>query len=150
MVTPTDDREAFRVAVHGVHKESDMTYQLNNNNNSTNCGNAQVEQCENKCKSESVNRSVVSNSLRPPWTTVACQALCPRNSPGKNTGVGGHSLFHGIFLIQGSNPGLLYCRQILYHLSHQGSRYLIYIHIHKHSARTACRPLLYIFGKEEF
>ena len=27
----------------------------------------------------------------------------------------------GIFLTQGSNPGLLHCRQILYHLSHQGS-----------------------------
>ena len=27
----------------------------------------------------------------------------------------------GIFLIQGSNLGLLHCRQILYHLSHQGS-----------------------------
>ena len=27
----------------------------------------------------------------------------------------------GIFPIQGSNPDLLNCRQILYHLSHQGS-----------------------------
>ena len=27
----------------------------------------------------------------------------------------------GIFLTQGSNPGLLYCRQILYRLSYQGS-----------------------------
>ena len=27
----------------------------------------------------------------------------------------------GIFLVQGSNPGVLHCRQILYHLSHQGS-----------------------------
>ena len=27
----------------------------------------------------------------------------------------------GIFLTQGSNPGLLHCKQILYHLSHQGS-----------------------------
>ena len=27
----------------------------------------------------------------------------------------------GIFLTQESNPGLLHCRQILYHLSHQGS-----------------------------
>ena len=27
----------------------------------------------------------------------------------------------GIFLIQGLNSGLLHCRQILYHLSHQGS-----------------------------
>ena len=27
----------------------------------------------------------------------------------------------GIFLTQGSNLGFLHCRQILYHLSHQGS-----------------------------
>ena len=40
---------------------------------------------------------------------------------GKNTGMGNHSLLRGIFLTQGSNPGLLHCRQILYHLSHQGS-----------------------------
>ena len=46
--------------------------------------------------------------------------LCPWDSPGKNTGVGGHSLLQGIFLTQGSNPGLLHCRQILDHLSHQG------------------------------
>ena len=32
-----------------------------------------------------------------------------------------HSLLQGIFLTQGSNLGLLHCRQILYHLSHQGS-----------------------------
>ena len=38
-----------------------------------------------------------------------------------NTGVGCHSLLQGIFLIQGSDPGLLHCRQILYSLSHQGS-----------------------------
>ena len=31
----------------------------------------------------------------------------------KNTGVGCHFLLQGIFLIQGSNPGLLHCRQIL-------------------------------------
>ena len=44
-----------------------------------------------------------------------------RDSPGKNTGVGCHALLQGIFPTQGSNPGLLRCRQILYHLSHQGS-----------------------------
>ena len=32
---------------------------------------------------------------------------------------GSHSLLQGIFLTQGSNLGLLHCRQILYHLSHQ-------------------------------
>jgi len=43
------------------------------------------------------------------------------DSPGKNTGVGGHALLQGIFLTQGLNPGLPHYRQILYHLSHQGS-----------------------------
>ena len=35
--------------------------------------------------------------------------------------MGSHSLLQGIFPTQGSNPGLLHCRWILYHLSHQGS-----------------------------
>ena len=42
--------------------------------------------------------------------------------PGKSTGVGCHFLLQGIFPTQGSNPGLPYCRQKLYCLSHQGSR----------------------------
>ena len=46
--------------------------------------------------------------------------LCPWNFPGKNTGVGSHSFLQGIFLTQGSNPGLLHWQQILYCLSHQG------------------------------
>ena len=47
--------------------------------------------------------------------------LCLWDSPGKTTGVGFHSLFQGIFLTQGLNLGPLHCRQVLYHLSHQGS-----------------------------
>ena len=31
--------------------------------------------------------------------------LCPRNFPGKNTGVGCRFLLQGIFPTQGSNPG---------------------------------------------
>ena len=62
----------------------------------------------------------------------ACLTLCdpmdcslpgsssPWNSPGKNTGVGCHSLLQAIFLTKGLNSGLLHCRKILYHLSHQG------------------------------
>ena len=34
---------------------------------------------------------------------------------------GGHFLLQGIFLTQGSNPGLHHCRWILYQLSYQGS-----------------------------
>ena len=43
------------------------------------------------------------------------------DSPGHSTGVGCHALLQGIFLTQGLNRGLPYCRRILYHLSHQGS-----------------------------
>ena len=40
------------------------------------------------------------------------------DSPGKNIGAGCHALLQGIFPTQGSNPGLLHCRQIiLYDLS---------------------------------
>ena len=49
----------------------------------------------------------VSQGLIKPW-----------NSPGKNTGMGNHSLLQGIFPTRGLNPSLLHCRQILYHLSH--------------------------------
>ena len=41
----------------------------------------------------------------------------PRNSPGQNAGVDSLSLLQGIFLTQGSNPGLPHGRWILYHLS---------------------------------
>ena len=43
----------------------------------------------------------------------------PWNSPGQNTGVGSLFLLQGIFPTQGLKPGLLHCRQILYHLSHR-------------------------------
>ena len=56
--------------------------------------------------------------------------LCPWNSPGKNIGVGSHSLLQEIFPTQGSNLGLLHYRQILYHLSHQGSWHLALIISH--------------------
>ena len=59
--------------------------------------------------------------------TQSCPTLCdpmdynPWNSPGQNTGVGSLSLLQGIFLTQGSNPGIQHCRQFLYQLSHQES-----------------------------
>ena len=58
--------------------------------------------------------------------TQSCLTLCnpinrPWNSPDQNTGVGSLSLLQGIFPTHGSNPGLPYCRQILYQLSHKGS-----------------------------
>ena len=40
---------------------------------------------------------------------------------GQNIGVDSLSLLQGIFSTQGSNPGLLHFRQIIYHLKHKGS-----------------------------
>ena len=45
--------------------------------------------------------------------------LCPWNSPGKNTGMGYHSLLQGIFPAQGSHPCLLYWQADSLPLSHQ-------------------------------
>ena len=52
---------------------------------------------------------------------------CPHQFPlslgfsSKNTGVDCHALLQGTFPAYGSNPGLLHCRWLLYHSSHQGS-----------------------------
>ena len=51
------------------------------------------------------------------------------DSPGKNTGVGCHSLLQQIFPTWGWNPGLLHCRQILYHLSHVILREALKLHV---------------------
>ena len=56
-----------------------------------------------------------------PWTGSPPGSSVHGDSPGKNTGVGCHALLQGIFPTQRLNPGLLHCRRILYHLSHQGS-----------------------------
>ena len=45
---------------------------------------------------------VMSDSLQS-HGLQSVRLLCPWNSPGKNTGVGSHSLLQGIFLIQGLN-----------------------------------------------
>ena len=63
---------------------------------------------------------VMSDSLWP--HELQPTKLChPWNSPGKCIVVGFHSLLPEIFPTQGLNLCLQYCRQILYHLSHQGS-----------------------------
>ena len=64
-------------------------------------------------KSES--HSAVFDSLQPHGL------YSPWNSPGQNTGVGNLSLLQGILPSQGLNPGLPYCKRILYQLNHKGS-----------------------------
>ena len=55
-----------------------------------------------------------------PWT-VPVKLLHPWDFPFKSTGMGCDFLLQGIFPTQGSNPGLLHCRQTLYILSHRGA-----------------------------
>ena len=64
---------------------------------------------------------MVAQSCLTLWDPRTGAHPCPWHSPGKNTGVGCHSLLQGIFPTQGWNPGLPHCRQSLYHLSHKGS-----------------------------
>ena len=51
----------------------------------------------------------------------------PWDPPGKNTGGGCHFLLQGIFTTHGSNPGLLYCGQTLYHLSQQDTALTVHL-----------------------
>ena len=71
--------------------------------------------CKKKKKRKSRSFVYGSHGLWP------ARLLCPWDSPGKNTGVGCQFLPQGIFPTQGSNLGLLHCRQILYRLSHHVS-----------------------------
>ena len=59
--------------------------------------------------------------IKPRSPTLQADSLPaePQGKP-KNTGVGSLSLHQQIFLTQELNCGLQHCRQILYHLSHQG------------------------------
>ena len=65
--------------------------------------------------------SFMRGNKKSPEGLEPARLLRPWDSPGKNTGVGCHFLLQGIFPAQEWNPGLLHCRQILYHLSHQRS-----------------------------
>ena len=69
-------------------------------------------------ESKSDSCSVVSDSLRP----MDCNWQAPLFMEFSRQKLwSGLPFLQGIFLTQGSNLGLLHCRQILYHLNHQGS-----------------------------
>ena len=66
-----------------------------------------------------------------PWTVSPSGSSVQGDSPGKKTGVRSYSLLQGVFPTQGSNPGHLRGRLIVYPLSQQGS-----------SLPTGANPLL--------
>ena len=62
----------------------------------------------------------VAQSCLTLWLPMDCTLLGSpvyESTPGRNTRVGCHSLLQGIFQTQGSNSGVLHCRQILYSVS---------------------------------
>ena len=75
--------------------------------------------------------SLQSHALQP------TRLLCPWDFPGKDTAVGCHVLLSGIFPTQGLNPGLLYCRQILYQLSYK-------VIIHKNNTYPSNYSYIYL------
>ena len=78
-------------------------------------------------------RSVVSNPLKP-YGLELTRLLCSQNFPGKNTGVGHHFLFQGIFPPEGSNP----CFLCLLHLA---GRFFTICHLG--SLWSLCRQIFY-------
>ena len=70
-----------------------------------------------QCPELVLSHSIMSDSV----------TLYPWDSPGKNTRVNCHALHQGTFPTQGLNLDLLHCRQILYHLSYQGSAQCLYV-----------------------
>ena len=66
----------------------------------------------------------MSDSLRPHGLPI--RLLRPWDFLGKSAGVDCHFLLQGIFPTQESNPGFPHCRQMLYHLSHQGREHPMY------------------------
>ena len=95
--------------------------------------------CKHLCAvlSAVLSCSVVPESLQPHGLFPA-RLLCPWDSLGKNAGVGCHFLLQGIFPTQESNPGLLYCRQILYWLSYEGSHELSIATFEEFSKKGVC------------
>ena len=66
--------------------------------------------------------------LVPQLCLICNLMICPWNSPGENTGVSCHSLLQGIFPTRDWTQVSWFrisCRQILYHLSHQGSAVVV-------------------------
>ena len=108
------DREAWCAAVHGVTKSQTQLSDWTDWQHSLHIY-IYTYVCIYVCVC--VSHSVMSSFLQPHGLGPT-RLLRPWDFPGKNTGVGCHSLLQGIFLTQGSNPGLPYCRQTLYLLTH--------------------------------
>ena len=62
-----------------------------------------------------VHAKLLQSDFLWPYRLQPIRLFWPWDSSGTNTGVGCHAPLQGIFLTQGSNPGLLHYRQVLSH-----------------------------------
>ena len=83
-----------------------------------------------------------------PWF-LACQAPLSMEFSRQEYWSGYYSLLQAIFMTHRSKPGLLHCRQMLYHLSHQRSPY-IYIYIYTHGEREYVNIYKMVLTLKEF
>ena len=67
------------------------------------------------------------------------------DSPGKNSGVGCHVLLQGVFPTQGSSPGLLHCRWILYCLIYQGTPRILMIRVEADNPGPGAQQVLWLW-----
>ena len=79
----------------------------------------------------------MSDSVQP-YGLLPASFLCPWDSSGKDTGVDSHCLLQGLFLTQGSNPGLLHWQAESFPVRHEGldprefpSMDIIFLSVHK-------------------
>ena len=92
------DRGSWRAIVHGVRKcQTRLSDSHTHTHTHTHLCVLSRESCPTLC-----NPTDCSPPSSSPW-----------DFPGENTGVGCHFHLQGIFLTQGSNPGLPHCRQML-------------------------------------
>ena len=120
-----------------VEKKHLLYFSRNNNECMSKTNKNGFLDCERGCRMKGQGEQkkfygcilLLGNHLKWKWKLLSPVGLfetpCPWNSPGQNTGVGSLSLLQGIFPAQGSNPGFLHCRQILYQLSHKGSQRIL-------------------------
>ena len=116
-------------------KDSDVTWQPNNDNNwkkrkrGLHVGKGKkshlcADDMQKVMKSPHGDLPALINAFENVYyikSVQKCQLYFYACEQSKKPGMGRHTLLQWIFLTQGMNPGLLHCRQILYHLSHQGS-----------------------------
>ena len=85
----------------------------------------------------------MSDSLQPCGLQPA-RLLCAWGSPGKNTGVGYHALFQGIFLIQGLNPRLFMSPALAGRFFTTSSTWEAHFHYKQCSVRFYQPPIFFL------